>query len=273
MKLPKIYEHFRQGQIFTIEEAREKLKTTGNTLRKRLSELAARGYIFSIRQGLYRVSKIGERPGIEKSSPFAVAGKITPYSYVGFHSALQLHAKEIPKENDTVFIVSPTKFNSFRFEGIHYFWCQSPEPHGLETYLLRECDVEYAVLVTNFEKSLVDCLKRPAHCPPFSELVRLCKKIDDLPDLEKILKYATDCNVQALFNRLGFLFEKNFSHWSIQEPFFNYIRDRMSRKQTEWPILYDSNEGLGQKQKNIIPSDTHFHESKNKWKVQFNQQN
>ena len=56
MKLPKIYDHFKQGQIFTIDEAREKLKTTGNTLRKRLSELSARGYIFPIRQGLYRVT-------------------------------------------------------------------------------------------------------------------------------------------------------------------------------------------------------------------------
>ncbi len=272
MKLPKIYEHFRQGQIFTIEEARIKLKTTGNTLRKRLSELAARGYIFSIRQGLYRVSKIGERPGVEKSSPFAVAGKITPYSYVGFHSALQLHAKEIPKENDTIYVVSPTKFNSFRFEGVHYFWCQTPEPHGLETFLLRENEVEYAVLTTNFEKSLVDCLKRPTHCPPFYELVRLCRKIDHSPDLEKILKYATDCNVQALFNRLGFLFDNNFTHWSIQDTFFKYIEERMSRKQTEWPIIYEKQKETSVlKGKTIPPSDMSAYEPKNRWKVQFNQ--
>lgn len=274
MKLPKIYEHFRQGQIFTIEEARAKLKTTGNTLRKRLSELAARGYIFSIRQGLYRVTKIGERPGIEKSSPFAVAGKITPYSYVGFHSALQLHAKEIPKENDTVFVVSPTKFNSFRFEGIQYFWCQSPEPHGLETFLLRENDVEYPVLATNFEKSLVDCLKRPTHCPPFFELVRLCNKMEQLPDLEKILKYASDCNVQALFNRLGFLFDKHISRWSIQESFFKYIEERMSRKQTEWPIIYNDSKNKNELKGNpLLTADTPAFEPKNKWKVQFNQQN
>lgn len=278
MKLPKIYEHFRQGQIFTIEEAREKLKTTGNTLRKRLSELSSRGYIFSIRQGLYRVTKIGERPDVEKSSPFAIAGKITPYSYVGFHSAMQLHAKEAPRENDTIYVVSPTKFNSFKFEGIHYFWCQSPEPLGLETFLLNEYGAEYAVLVTNFEKSLVDCLKRPTHCPPFYELVRLCRKSGALPDIEKILKYASDCNVQALFNRLGFLFEKNLSHWQIQDGFFKYIEDRMSRKQTEWPIIYDINKIPSDsfalnKAKGSGGLDISALESKNRWKVQFSQQN
>ncbi|MBX9836853.1 hypothetical protein [Silvanigrella sp.] len=278
MKLPRIYEHFRQGQIFTIEEAREKLKTTGNTLRKRLSELSSRGYIFSIRQGLYRVTKIGERPDFEKSSPFAIAGKLTPYSYVGFHSAMQLHAKEVPKENDTIYVVSPTKFNSFKFEGIHYFWCQSPEPHGLETFLLNEHGTEYAVLTTNFEKSLVDCLKRPTHCPPFYELVRLCRKSGYLPDIEKILKYASDCNVQALFNRLGFLFEKNLPYWQIQDGFFKYIEDRMSRKQTEWPIIYEHNKNSNDsfylsKPKGSANIDISVMESKNRWKVQFSQQN
>ncbi|APJ02627.1 type IV toxin-antitoxin system AbiEi family antitoxin domain-containing protein [Silvanigrella aquatica] len=277
MKLPRIYEHFRQGQIFTIEEAREKLKTTGNTLRKRLSELASRGYIFPIRQGLYRVTKIGERPDLDKSSPFAIAGKLTPYSYVGFHSALQLHAREVLKENDTIYVVSPTKFNSFRFEGIHYFWCQSPEPHGLETHFLTHNGLEFAILTSNFEKTLVDCLKRPTHCPPFYELVRLCRKSGYLPDIEKILKYAADCNVQALFNRLGFLFEKNLSHWEIEDNFFKFIEDRMSRKQTEWPIPYDLH-------KNTSESQVVGHspgggslgggvlDMKNRWKVQFSQQ-
>jgi predicted transcriptional regulator of viral defense system len=278
MKLPRIYEHFRQGQIFTIDEAREKLKTTGNTLRKRLSELSSRGYIFPIRQGLYRVTKIGERPDLDKSSPFAIAGKLTPYSYVGFHSALQLHAKEVPKENDTIYVVSPTKFNSFCFEGIQYFWCQSPEPHGLETSLLNYNGLEFAVLSSNFEKSLVDCLKRPTHCPPFYELVRLCRKSECRPDIEKVLKYASDCNVQALFNRLGFLFEKSQSYWEIQEDFFKIIEHRMSRKQTEWPILYDSHKISGE-HFNMVQSKggralgSSGVESKNRWKVQFSQQN
>jgi predicted transcriptional regulator of viral defense system len=272
MKLPRIYEHFRQGQIFTIEEAREKLKTTGNTLRKRLSELSSRGYILPIRQGLYRISKIGERADFDKSPPFAVASKITPYCYVGFHSALQLHAREEPKESETIYVVSPTKFNSFKFEGIHYFWCQSPEPHGLETYLLKQSNIEFIVLSSNFEKSLVDCLKKPAHCPPFYELMRLCRKSASLPDLEKILKYASDYNVQALFNRLGFLFEKNTTCWEIQEDFFKVVENRMSRKLTQWPIVYEQPRSVPTTE-SAWSAESHAPnqsvELKSRWKVHF----
>ena len=60
MKLPRIYTHFKPGQVFTIDEVRCKLSAKGNTLRKRLSDLTMRGYISPIRQGLYRFSRFGE---------------------------------------------------------------------------------------------------------------------------------------------------------------------------------------------------------------------
>ena len=279
MKLPKIYDHFRQGQVFTIEEAREKLGTTGNTLRKRLSELAARNYIFQIRQGLYRIAKIGEQPQKMTTSPFAIAAKLAPYCYVGYKSALALHAQETPSENETVYVVSPTKFNHFKFENRTYFWCQTPEPHGLETYLLNEGGLEFAVLATNFEKSIIDCLKRPAHCPSFFELVRLCEKNTYCPNIQKILKYASDCQVQSLFNRIGFLFEKNKSRWSISDTVFTFIENKMSRKLTDWPIFAGPNQtpvnNPSQQTAIIIPTQQNISiadyiiEGKSRWKIQF----
>jgi predicted transcriptional regulator of viral defense system len=266
MKLPKIFEHFRQGQIFTIDEAREKLQTTGNTLRKRLSELAARGYIYPIRQGLYRVSTIGENPEKAKSCPFAIASKLTPYCYVGFQSSLQLHAQEIPAAQDIVYVVSPSKFNSFSFEGRFYFWCQAPEAHGLETQFLKDGNIEFPVLVTNFEKSVVDCLKRPAHSPPFCDLLRLCKTSAHVPDLDKIIRYGTDCNVSALFNRLGFFLDCMKEFWDIPSELLLQVEQRISRKQTEWPIAF----AQARKEKNQDFSnptiDTH---SNSRWKIQF----
>ena len=270
MKLPRIFEHFKQGQIFTIDEAREKLGTTGNTLRKRLSELSARNYIFPIRQGLYRVSRIGERPDRHQSSPFAIASKLTPYCYVGFKSALQLHAGEIPFENDTVFVVSPTKFNSFKFESRSYFWCQSPESHGLETHVLYDYDIEFSILVTTFEKSIVDCLKRPAHCPTLSELIGLCDRVPRKPDLEKLLKYVFDCNIQSLFNRIGYLFEKKQNAWDIDDCILRELENKMSKKQTDWPISLEPSLYLNQNyQKNRFAAANMTYITKNRWKINF----
>ncbi|MES2614181.1 MAG: hypothetical protein V4591_02070 [Bdellovibrionota bacterium] len=268
MKLPRIFEHFKQGQVFTIEEAREKLGTTGNTLRKRLSELAARQYIFQIRQGLYRIAKTGENSQKIITSPFAIATKLAPYCYIGFKSALALHAKETPAESEYVYEVSPTKFNHFKFENRTYFWCQTPESHGLETYTLNEYGVEFPVLATNFEKSIVDCLKRPAHCPSFAELVRLCEKSDQSPDVQKILKYASNCQVQSLFNRIGFLFEKNKTRWSVSDTVFTFIENKMSRKLTDWPIHTGSNLRTKIETENISIID-YIIEGKSRWKIQF----
>lgn len=238
MRLPKIYEHFSQGQIFTIDEAREKLQTTGNTLRKRLSELATRGYLQSIRQGLYRVASPDRNlNSLGQSSPFAVAAKVTPYCYIGFKSALQLHAEEIPVDRDTMYVVSPTKFNGFSFEGRYYFWCQSPDSFGLLQCRLSSEQNEFDVLVTDFEKTIVDCLRRPAHSPNFHELARLCGKIRVNPDLDKVLRYAERCDIAALFNRLGFFLEKMQMLWDVPPQVLYDVERRMSRKQTEWPII------------------------------------
>lgn len=268
MKLPRIYDHFKQGQVFTIDEAREKLGTTGNTLRKRLSELAARQYLLQIRQGLYCLSRIGENKHKLFISPYAIASKLSPYCYIGFKTALMLHAKEAPQENESVYVVSPTKFNHFKYEKRTYFWCQTPEPHGLETYFFDEDGVDFPVLATNFEKSIIDCLKRPAHCPSFFELVRLCEKNSSTPDVQRILKYASDCQVQSLYNRIGFLFEKNKYRWNIPETVFSFIETKMSRKLTDWPIqaLPPATEE-DEFQPQFV--DDYVSEGKNRWKIQF----
>ena len=268
MKLPRIYEYFKQGQIFTIDEAREKLGTTGNTLRKRLSELAARQYIFQIRQGLYRLSKIGEIPQKTISSPFAVGAKLSPYCYIGYKSALELHANEIPKENENVYVVSPTKFNHFKFENRCYFWCQTPEAHGLDTYWIQDNGLEIPILATNLEKSIIDCLKRPAHCPSFFDLVRLCEKIETKPDIQKILTYVSDCQIQSLFNRIGFLFEKNVERWRVSQTVFSFIESKMSRKLTDWPIEVSSLLSGTKEEMSQFTSES-VTDGKNKWKIQF----
>lgn len=236
MKTPKIYKHFANGQVFTIDEAREKLESTGNTLRKRLSELAARDYIQPIRQGLYRICPLGQPREMMLSSPFAVAAKIAPYCYLGYRTALQLHIQNLPPANDTLYIVSPTKFNAFDFEGRHYFWCQTVDDYGIESKTLVDNGVPFQVNVSDVEKTLVDCLKRPAYAPQFSNFVEMCLQLPSIPNAAKILEYAKNCDVAALYNRMGLFFELMDSHWNFGSEFYQHIQLQMSRKQIEWSV-------------------------------------
>lgn len=268
MRMPKIYDHFYSGQIFTIEEARDKLQTTGNTLRKRLSELAARGYIYPIRQGLYRLSRPGIEPNQVQSSSFAIAAKLTPYCYVGFRTALQLHAGEIPAERDTIYVVSPTKFNSFAFEGKSYFWCQAPDPHGVDNLPFTTEAGAYDVLVTNYEKTIIDCLRRPAHSPHFPEFVKLCTQIEKNPSLDLLMDYADKCGVAALYNRLGFFLERMQDLWDVSEVLLDQIEKKMSRKITEWPIFAGSAHGItAQKFGEMVPPGEGGELRESRWRV------
>lgn len=265
MKLPKIYEHFTYGQIFTIDEAREKLETTGNTLRKRLSELSSRHYIHPIRQGLYRVARPGEMPEDRSSHPFHVASKVTANGYVAFQTALELHAGVVPSEGSHVYVVSGTKFNSFQFEGRLFFWCQNPDAEGVERREIVSGNIVLPVRVTTFEKSIVDCLKRTAHSPSFERLVELCVAAGRTPEAARLLKLASECHVAALFNRLGYFMERMAPHWTMPDGFFADVERRMSRKVTDWPLVCEGSTGEDA-QTDLSPQEER---ARQRWKVNF----
>lgn len=258
MKLPKIYTYFHPGQLFTIDEARQKLGTSGNTLRKRLSELSLRGYLFPVRQGLYCLLPRDQIS--HNSSPYAIASKITPECHIGFKTALQFHANIIPPEKDTLFVLSQRKFNSFSFENRHFSWRQSSCQSGVEKHTVHHEGCEFQIQVTSFEKSLVDCLKRPANCPSFSELVYLCEKIDRIPDVEKILKYVSDSQFKVLFNRMGVLLEKVKETWDLEEYFFKELESKMKKNQSCWPIQQGSK---------CVDSDLFLHSQKSHFREHF----
>ncbi len=236
MRLPRIYDHFTKGQIFTVDEARNTLNITGNTLRKRLCELSMRGYIRPVRQGLYRLSHPEENAYPTNTSPYVLASKVTPWSYVGFKSALQFHAHETPAEGETIFVVSQRKFNSFEFESREYFWCQSPDTWGLETHAATEGQWTVNIMVTDFEKSLLDCLKRPMHSPSLEEIKRLCLLSRKRPNLEKLFRYTCDSQVAAVFNRIGYFLQIMQHHWDISNEALTPFQQNMSRRQTEWNL-------------------------------------
>jgi predicted transcriptional regulator of viral defense system len=259
MRFPKIYEHFERGQLFTIDEARTALNITGNTLRKRLCELAMRGYIRPVRQGLYQLTQPNVASYEGLTSPFALGSKVTPWCYVGFKTALQFYAHELPPEGDTIFVVSQRKFNPFEHNGRNYFWCQSPDDWGLESHTITEGQWQAPVLVSDFEKTLLDCIKRPMHSPPLHELIRLCRAAGRRPDTEKLFNYAAQTETAAIFNRLGFLLQTLEAHWDITAQDLQPFLQNKSRRQTEWHIETSLNAP-------VAPLQSALEES---WHIQF----
>ncbi len=251
MKLPRIYTHFNQGQVFTIEEASSKLGTSGNTLRKRLSDLAMRGYISPIRQGLYRLSKLDEtRLKQSVNCPLEIVSKLTANSYIGYQTALQFHACQNIPANEHIYVISQSKFNCFKFDTRLFMWCQSSETYGIETHTLSAENHSYEIRTTNLEKTLLDCLKRPSYCNNFETLLALCSKIQTPPNLEQLMFYANRIKIRSVYNRMGYLLEAQKDQWNVPESIFKILEDKMSQKQIDW---------------NVIAKNS----ANNKWKINF----
>lgn len=271
MKLPKLYEHFPMGRIFSIEEARLRLGTTGNTLRKRLSELSARGYIQPVRQGLYRVCPptrdTEARNNFPSCSPYAIAARLTPQCYLGFGSALDFHAGLEPGVPGNLYVVSGTKFNSFVFEGRRFVWCQGPEELGVEKRSLADDTI--SLRVTSIEKTLVDCLRRPIYCPALSDLLARAARLPRPPDTDVLLHIVRGYGIAALFNRLGLFLELMQGHWEISRVYLNGLQCLASRKTSEWPtqkaLDAKDSEGMGKKSSSTLPPI----QLRNRWRVQF----
>jgi len=236
MKLPKIYEHFELGQVFSTSEAGRALELGGHSIRKKLSELCSRGHVVHVRQGVYCLCEPNSFGRNMEISPLVVGSLLGDYCYIGFRSALEFYATNA--KHHTIYVVSKSKFNLFQFRGINFQWCQNPEPIGLRTELIHVGQKEYPILITNIEKTIVDCLKRPSLSPDFSKLIALCDRLPQKPQPQKLLQYAYDKNVAAILNRLGFLMDSFQKNWNIPEDLLSELQSKISSKKI--PITFSS---------------------------------
>jgi predicted transcriptional regulator of viral defense system len=235
MKVPRIYEYFVFGQLVTIAEMKEHLERSGNTLRKRLSELSARGYLMPIRQGLYMVCSVAERQQKAAASPFAIASRVSPNACVGYRSALQFHAGIRPSAPERVTVISETKFNAFSFNGFEYVWCQSALVDGVLVIRTSEF-APNVVRVTSPERTIIDCLRRPGFEPDLAELVSLSACFSRPPDFNLIIHHAQAAGAAALFNRLGLYLECMEGLWHVPAQVLTTLAKNASRKSCEWLI-------------------------------------
>jgi predicted transcriptional regulator of viral defense system len=245
MKIPRIYECFEEGQIFSIEEAKEKLQTHGNTLRKMLSTLASKGYIIPIRHSLYMLNRLELKDSLLpeiKYLPLFIASKVAQQAYVGYVTSLYIHADlEIPK-NSSIFVVSQTKFNPFFFQNYCYTWKQNQDNFGVEKMNFKHQAYTYQIQMTNLEKTLLDCLRKPVYCQNLTTLLQICRKIHVKPNFSRLFYYLELLDTKSLSNRLGFLLDHLKDDWRIESFIFNKLAKQMHPKTVEWNINEEETE-------------------------------
>ena len=80
----------RYGAVIYFNQLQEAFKEDRHYLRKRISKLARKGWLFRIKRGLYVISDLHSR-GTLSISQYSIVNALVDQAYISFESALQYH--------------------------------------------------------------------------------------------------------------------------------------------------------------------------------------
>jgi predicted transcriptional regulator of viral defense system len=194
----------RKGQTFTFEDAASISSLGSQSLKVTLSRMEKEGWIERIEKGKYLIIPLGARKGGYTINEFIIGSQLVKPAVISYWSALNYHGftEQIP---NTVFIQTTARKKEQDIEifGVRFRIVRITEKKlfGFEKVWIDDV----AVLITDPEKTIVDCLDKPQYCGGIAEAAKALH--GDL-DIEKLKKYAIDIGNSAVIKRLGILCDK-----------------------------------------------------------------
>jgi predicted transcriptional regulator of viral defense system len=167
----------RFGTIVTVDQFAQIYQGDRFYLRKRLSVICKKGWLFRVRRGLYIISDLASR-GTLSISHYAVANLIMENSYISFESSLQFHGlyDQLLKR---VTSVTTRQLKSTTIDGFTYHYVKTkPEYfYGWESQTIDGLSVKIA----GREKALIDLIQ--FHRSRYTVDLVL-EKLNDLHDID-----------------------------------------------------------------------------------------
>lgn len=186
-----------QKKIFTLNDV-VGLTNNVNSAKDLLQNYKKQNLIIQIRRNLYSVCDLAT--GVTVANKFEIASNISSSSYISYRSAFEYYGIAHQIYYD-IYISSCSRFNSFDFENIQYFYSKSIIDLGVETP-----SMDSLVRVTNLERTIVDCIDRIDRAGGIEELVHCLSLIGYLNE-NKLLEYLAAYNKSILYKKVGFVLE------------------------------------------------------------------
>lgn len=192
----------KRGNTFTFEEVAETSNISRRTLWVILSRLEKKGWIERIEKGKYMIVPLGAEKGKYTLNELVIGSIIVKPYAIAYWSALYHYGltEQIP---NTVFIqtTSRKKRQTLEIFGIDYRIVKVTESKffGFQKEWLEETQI----IITDREKTIIDCLDKPQHCGGIIEVAKALK--NGKFDKNKLVVYAERTKNSAILRRLGFL--------------------------------------------------------------------
>jgi predicted transcriptional regulator of viral defense system len=200
-----------QGKkCFTIEEAYRLLHDSPkDSVKRMLGNMAKRGLLMRVKDGLYYVIPFEQDPEIFMPDWHLLSQYLVGDAeyYIGYFSALQIHNLTTqPHLKEQIVVNKQIKPSTLLVKGVPFQFIYHNEEHFLgnkKTWI----DSYNKVQCSDLEKTFIDCLFKPQYAGGITEIAKAIHKSKDKIDYTKLLDYAKRFNSQAVIKRLGFLLE------------------------------------------------------------------
>lgn len=190
------------GETFTIEDIRNNANMSKAGLKKLLFRLENQGWIERIEKGKYMRIPAEAEKGKYTLNQFVIGSMLVEPYCISYWSALHHYGltEQIPS---TVFIQTTArkKHQNIEIFGIKYKIIRlTPEKFFGQK---KEWFINDPIMITDEEKTLVDCLDKPQYCGGIIEAIKGLREREFDPI--KIAKYAKQMKNTGVIRRLGFL--------------------------------------------------------------------
>jgi len=193
--------------IFTIEDARQMVKTHPRYLENLLQDLVAKGWLKRLKRGVYMVLPL--KAGVEghfSEHPFLLATHLARPAVISYWSALNYYGytEQIP---GTVFVSTTMKKRSQNITilGIRFkFVLLSREKlFGAQKAWVDSVSIQ----ITDPERTVLDAFDHPEYCGGMVESCKATMNVWADLDRQKLLEYLDRMRNSSVAKRLGFVLE------------------------------------------------------------------
>ena len=194
--------------MFSVQDALAVTGTSYKATNRVLSDMVKRRWLMRLGPGKYLIVPL--EAGLESipmADRYVIAREVlgtSPY-YVSHYSAMELHQMTTQPVN-TVYVAVPRQRDGRTIAGVEYrfVYANARAFWGWETMWATD---QEQVLVSDLEKTLLDCAVRPQLCGGIGEMAKGLWSQKEKVDEDRLVAYAERLGHKAAAKRLGFLLE------------------------------------------------------------------
>lgn len=219
VNLVKYYFELAKLGVFSIADV-EALTGNKNTAYSTVRRLMNKKLVQKIKNNLYTCLNIETKQPI--ASKYQIASAINETAYVSHHTAFEYYGNANQVYYD-VYVSSNTRFNNFEFDGLTYKYVPSKLMEGV-----TEPRNTKGVRITDIERTITDSIKDFEKIGGLEELLACLNTLTFINE-KKLLLYLNSYDIQALYQKTGYILKHYKNELKLSGNFFNECRNKVGK--------------------------------------------